>query len=227
MSKRERYQTPADLPSRIPVFPLRGALLLPRVVMPLNIFEPRYISMVDDALSGSRIIGIVQPRLAGDDTESPAGKSVELRGIGTAGRLVAFNETDGNRYLITLAGVSRFEILSEVESPQDYRICEVSFDRFAGDLHRGLGEESVDRERLLSVLKAYLEAQSMKADWAAIGRSGNELLVNTLSMLSPHGPEEKQALLEAKDLATRAQILIALAEMQLAAPDDGSGTAMQ
>jgi Lon protease-like protein len=223
----QRYLMPADLPVRIPVFPLRGALLLPRGYMPLNIFEPRYLAMVDDALAGERLVGIVQPRLLQDDVESPEGKSVALRQIGCVGRLTSFTETDDGRYLITLNGITRFTLVREVDHTKPYRVAEVTYADFAADLSHGFGEEAVDRKHLLEVLRAYLDSQNLKADWNSIERSGNEFLVNALSMMSPYGPEEKQALLEAKDLKTRAEILIALAKMQMAAPDDGSGTAIQ
>ena len=209
------------------MFPLRGALLLPRGHMPLNIFEPRYLVMVDDALATHRIIGIIQPKLADSGEESPPGKSVALRDIGGAGRITALQETDDGRYLLTLTGVTRFKFEREADAAKPYRMGEVSYDAFAADFAKGFGEETVDRQHLLEVLKAYLEAQDMKADWSSIMRSSNEFLVNALSMLSPYGSEEKQALLEAPDLKTRAEILVALAEMQLATPEDGSGSALQ
>jgi uncharacterized protein len=215
------------LPRQIPVFPLRGALLLPRATLPLNVFEPRYLAMVDDALAGGRVIGIIQPRLAGSLEESPQARSVPLRAIGSAGRITGFNETDDGRVLITLTGACRFRVLEEHDAPTPYRRCEVSYEEFAGDLTSGLGETEVDRAHLLKVLRAYLDAQKLQADWNAIQRSGTEFLVNALSMMSPYGPEEKQALLEAPDLKTRSEILIALAEMQLATPEDGSGSALQ
>ncbi len=209
------------------MFPLRGGLLLPRCNLPLNIFEPRFLAMIDDALSGERLIGVVQPKLVQDDVESPEGKAVPLRKIGGVGRLTAYQETDDGRYLVTLTGISRFVVRQEVPQAKPYRICDVAYDSFPSDLVKGFGEETVDRDHLLEVLKAYLEAQDMKADWDAITRSSSEFLVNALSMMSPYGPEEKQALLEAPDLKVRSEILVALAEMQLATPGDGSGSALQ
>ena len=150
-----------------------------------------------------------------------------LRATGGAGRIVAFQETDDGRYQITLVGVSRFALTREVQIDKPYRTGEVSFAGFRADLIRGFGEEQVDRDHLLEVLKAYLEHQNLKADWTAVTRSSSEFLVNSLSMMSPYGPEEKQALLEAPDLKTRAEVLVALAKMQLATPGDGSGSAMQ
>ena len=201
--------------------------MLPRAHLPLNIFEPRYLAMIDEALRTDRVLGLIQPRLAQGDVESPPGKSVALRTIGGAGRITELQETDDGRYLVTLTGICRFNLVRELQLDKPFRIGEVFYDGFRSDLIRGFGEESVDREHLLDVLKTYLEAQSLKADWNSITRSSSEFLVNSLSMMSPYGPEEKQALLEAPDLKARSEILIALAKMQLAKPGDGSGSAMQ
>lgn len=224
MSVISRYRQPLDLPRVIPVFPLRGAILLPRATLPLNVFEPRYLVMVDDALRGDRLIGIVQPKA---DVESPPGKSVELKPIGCVGRITGYQETDDNRLLITLTGISRFRILDEPATSDPYRSCEVSYEEFRADFTKGEGEEQVDRATLLRVLKTYLDVNAMKADWESIHRAGNEFLVNTLSVISPYGAEEKQALLEAFDLKARAEVLIALAEMELASREGGSGSALQ
>ncbi len=225
----EFYRGPDDLPPDIPVFPLRGVILLPRSTLPLNVFEPRYLSMVNDVLAGERVIGIVQPDADGDaeEPESPSGNTVPLRQVGGVGRLSGFQETHDNRILISLSGIARFEITQEVSSDLPYRMCSVSFARFLTDFAPGTGEEDVDRTHLLTVLRRYLESNDLKADWDSINRSPNELLVNTLSMISPYGPEEKQALLEAQTLKDRAEVLIALAEMELAAPDAGSGSTIQ
>jgi Lon protease-like protein len=195
--------------------------------VPLNIFEPRYIAMIDDALAGDRVIGFIQPKLVQDEVESPPGKSVALRAAGGAGRLTAFQETDDGRYLVTLTGICRFLLKRELQLDKPYRVGEVTYDGFRNDLIKGYGEDKVDRDLLLSVLKIYLEHQNLKADWTAITRSSSEFLVNSLSMMSPYGPEEKQALLEAPDLKSRAEVLMALAKMQIATPGDGSGSAMQ
>jgi len=215
------------LPAEIPIFPLRGVILLPRSTLPLNVFEPRYLALVNDALSGDRIIGIIQPEGSEGEGESPLGRTVALRRFGGAGRLTAFQETDDNRMLVTLSGIARFEITAEAGTDLPYRICSVSYDRFAKDFERGAGEDDVDREKLLSVLKVYLDTNELSADWDSINRSANELLVNTLSMISPYGPEEKQALLEAGTLKERAEVLIALAEMELASSDSESGSTIQ
>jgi len=223
----DRYRKPSDLPDILPVFPLQGCILLPRSTLPLNIFEPRYLEMMDDVLAGDRLIGIVQPRAHSEDEESPEGKSAALRRTGGVGRLTAFSETDDGRILITLAGIARFDIVDEVESEKPYRSCRVTYDPYCPDFIRGHGQEAVDWPRLLSVLKTYLSARQMSADWESIERSPAELLVNTLAMISPYGPEEKQALLEAPSLKERSEVLMALAQMEMAAPEDGSGSTLQ
>lgn len=218
----EHYLKTSDLPETLKLFPLSGVILLPRSTLPLNVFEPRYLALVNDALAGDRLIGIVQP-VAGD-SESPEGRNVPLRQTGGAGRLTAFQETDDGRYLITLSGVSRFDIRSELDADTPYRMCEAAWRPYATDLDQGRGEEEVDRDRLLQVLQKYLKVNKLSADWDGINKSSNELLVNTLSMISPYGPEEKQALLEAGDLKTRAEVLMALAEMEMAGSEGGSGS---
>ncbi len=221
----ERYRGPADLPQRIPLFPLRGAILLPRATLPLNIFEPRYLQMVEDVMATSRVLGMVQPD--GGEDESPAGQAVPLRRIGCAGRITGYQELDDGRLLITLMGIARFTLVDEVPLGKAYRICTVSYDAFHGDFEAGAGEDSVDRQGLLKALKTYLEARNLKADWSAVSKSSTESLVNSLALASPFGSEEKQALLEAADLKSRAEILVALAEMELAASAGGSGSTLQ
>jgi hypothetical protein len=221
----ERYRRPGDLPQRIPVFPLRGVILLPRASLPLNIFEPRYLAMVDDVMRGDRVIGVIQPVGSGDDAaESPPGKAVDLRRVGCAGRVTAYQELDDGRLVISISGVARFETLAEEPDGRPYRTMRVSYERFAGDLGAATGEQMVDREHLLRVLKSYLEANRLKADWQAIVAAPIEFLVNALSVMSPYGPEEKQALLEAADLKSRADVLVALAEMELAGGRGGGST---
>jgi len=225
----ERYEKLSDLPSRLPLFPLRGAILLPRATLPLNIFEPRYLTMIDEAISGARLIGIIQPSGRSDDSdepqESPLGKGFGLRRVGCAGRITSFQELDDGRFIITLTGIVRFDLVEETPSPKPYKIASVGYDRFVQDLAPGLGEDEVDRPKLLRVLKAYLESNRLKADWNAVLRASNEFLINVLSVMSPYGAEEKQALLEAADLKTRAEVLVALAEMELASSGgEGGGT---
>lgn len=209
------------------MFPLRGAILLPRSLLSLNVFEPRYVTMVDHAIAGSRLLAIVQPAIVQDDIESPRDNTAPLRRIAGLGRITSFTETGDGRYLIALHGICRCSLGEEVTHDRPYRSFALDYEDWAADLQAGLGEEEVNREYLIEILQRFLAARHIHADWSAIGRSTAEFLVNTLSMISPCGPEEKQALLEAKDLKTRSEVLIALATMQLAAPDDGSGSAIQ
>lgn len=223
---RAHYHKVADLPARIPLFPLRGAILLPRATLPLNIFEPRYLTMIDDALSGDRIVGIVQPEVSGDDEASPL-HAGPLRHVGCAGRITSYQELDDGRQMISLTGTCRFTITREVTHDQPYRVFDVDYARFARDLVAGAGEEDVDRRQLLSMLKSFLESHRLDADWKAIAAAPTEVLINSLSIVSPYGPEEKQALLEAIDLARRAEVLIALTEMELAGGDSGGPETLQ
>jgi uncharacterized protein len=224
-SLSERYRNLADLPRRVPIFPLRRAIVLPRVSLPLTIFEPRYLAMLDDAISGDRVLGLVQPK--GGSEESPPGKSVELRSVGGVGRLTAYEELDDGRVLITLSGIARCLLEEEVACDKPYRLWNVDFARFQGDFIAGAGEQTVDRQGLLDTLRTYLEARNLSADWSAIANASTERLVNSLAVIAPYGPEEKQALLEAPDLSTRADMLVALAELDLAAGSQGSGSRLQ
>jgi Lon protease-like protein len=223
----DRYRSVADMPEALPLFPLRGAILLPRASLTLNVFEPRYLALVDHALSGERIIGVVQPSPESGLAESPIGKDFPLRRVGCAGRIVSFTENDDGRMAISLAGIARFALGDDVGSEQPFRVCAVDFAPYATDFMPGHGEEEVDRPRLIATLRSYLQANSLNADWERINSATTERLVNALAILSPYGPEEKQCLLEAKDLRARADALVALAEMELAARDDGSGTSLQ
>ncbi|GEC15626.1 LON peptidase substrate-binding domain-containing protein [Nitrobacter winogradskyi] len=207
------YRGPADLPEVIPVFPLPGALLLPRGQMPLNIFEMRYLAMVDDALrDGHRLIGMIQPDL----THSASEDKPELFHVGCAGRITQFAESGDGRYILELTGVSRFKVVEELTVLTPYRQCKVDFFAYADDLTARKGEDDVDRKRLLEVLTDFLRVNDLKVDWNGIENAPNEALVNALAMMSPYGPPEKQAMLEAADLKTRAEILIAITEMDLA-----------
>ena len=223
----DHYRNAADLPKALPLFPLRGAILLPRTSVTFNVFEPRYLALVDKVLAGDRLMGIVQPAPEAGAIELPEGKTFPLRRVGCVGRLSAFTEGDDGRYLISLIGIARFQLMSEIESEEPFRIFRISYGEFGSDFISGYGEDEVDRPRLLETLKSYLQANSLTADWDRINGAGNERLVNTLSILSPYGAEEKQALLEAPDLRSRAEALVALAEMELATRDDGSGTTLQ
>ncbi len=216
------YRSAADLPDVIPVFPLPGALLLPRGTMPLNIFEPRYLAMIDDALKGSRLIGMIQPEIDGPSDVVPA-----LQKVGCAGRITQFAETGDGRCLITLTGVSRFRVLQEQATLTPYRLCEVDFGSYASDLVARAGEERTNREGVIRALRAFAEAKNLDMEWKGVHAAPTEALVNALAMMSPFGPREKQALLEAPDLPTRAEMLIAITEIELAREDDGSDTPLQ
>jgi len=223
----DRYHNANDLPNMLPVFPLRGAILLPRATLTLNVFEPRYLALVDHALANDRLMGVVQPGPDTGDDESPEGRSIPLRRIGCAGRITAFNEGDDGRLVISLSGVARFQLGDEISSDAPFRMCDIDFSPYPMDFVSGHGEDDVDRPRLIETLRSYLDANKLSADWDRINSASNERLVNTLAVLSPYGPEEKQALLEATDLRARAAALVALAEMDLAERDDGSGTSIQ
>ncbi len=227
MGVTDRYRSPADLPRALPIFPLRGAILLPRASLTLNVFEPRYLALVDAALAGSRLIGIAQPSPDAGLAESPLGKDFPLRRVGCAGRIASFQESEEGRMAITLAGVARFALGNDVETAEPFRICAVDFAAYGVDFMSGHGEDDVDRPRLIATLRSYLQANGLNADWERINSACTERLVNALAILSPYGPEEKQCLLEAEDLRARADALVALAEMELAARDDGSGTSLQ
>lgn len=209
-----------DIPGTIPIFPLSSALLLPGAHMPLNIFEPRYLALVDDAINGDRLIGMIQPSFEKGEEEDTA----KLCPVGCVGRITAYQETGDGRYLLNLSGISRFRILEEGKPKNGYRRCQVKL--FADDLNESEEQlEEVNREELLTTFKAYLDANEMEADWEGVSAASTEMLVNTLAMMSPYGPAEKQALLEAPDLKTRAETLIAITEFALAkATDDGGAT---
>jgi hypothetical protein len=223
----DRYKSTADLPGMIPVFPLRGAILLPRSVLPLNIFEPRYLTMVQAAMSSDRLIGVIQPDRLEEEVESPQGRSVHLKPVGCAGRITTYQELDDGRLMIALSGIVRFSVREEVASARPYRSVITDYEAYADDLESGYGESDVDRETLVATLRRYLDARHLKADWAAVAAAPGEHLVNTLAIVSPFGPEEKQALLEAPTLKARAEILVALAEMELASGQSGSGSRLQ
>ncbi|RWN31091.1 MAG: ATP-dependent protease [Mesorhizobium sp.] len=216
------YRLAKDLPSTIPIFPLEGALLLPGGRMPLNIFEPRYLQMVDEAIAGSRLIGVIQPSLDGalrGDGEP------ELCNVGCAGRIIAFSESGDGRYLISLQGVCRFRIAHELTVKTPFRQCKPA--PFLADLDEDQGDNEIDRPSLLKAFRAYLQANDLEADWESVSRAENAMLVNALSMMAPYGPAEKQALLEAADLKTRAETLIAITEMALARENEDFGSSLQ
>jgi len=220
------YPNVSSLPEQLPVFPLTGVILLPRANLPLNLFEPRYLEMFDHALATDRLITMVQPVTVRED-DDPSEEQVAVREIGAVGRITGFQETDDGRYVLALTGICRCRLASEVETDAPFRTFKLDYEPFASDLEEGVGADSVDRDHLLSVLKTYLEANDLNADWDAIAGSSTEFLINTLAMISPYAPEEKQALLEAEDLKGRSDILVALAEMELAAGGNEPGSTLQ
>lgn len=224
MPMNAEYRGPQDLPEVIPIFPLPGALLLPRGQLPLNIFEPRYLAMIDDSLrEGHRLIGMIQP----DETHPENTEKPHLYKIGCVGRITQIAETGDGRYVLQLTGVTRFRVEEELITETLYRRCGVTYRPFTDDFIARKGEEDVDREGLLKALTAFLKANNLKADWEGIEKAPNEALVNALAMMSPYGAAEKQALLEAPDLKTRAEVLVALTEIELAKTGSTDETPLQ
>ena len=223
MSGRKTYFTVDDMPDIVPLFPLTGALLLPRGQMPLNIFEPRYLDMVDAALKSDRIIGMIQPETGQADETN----TISLSRIGCAGRITQFADTGDGRYIISLTGLCRFNLVEEVPSLHKFRQGRIDSSSFADDFKEGLGEREVDRADMIRTLKAYVKAEDLDINWAEVNTAPTEALVNALAMMSPFGPREKQALLEAVDLQSRAAILVAITEVELARRDDGRSSPLQ
>ncbi len=198
-----------DLPDTIPVFPLSGALLLPRTRLPLNLFEPRYLQMLDDVLkTDHRLIGMVQ------SYDGPDGVN-KLHSIGCAGRVTAFSETDDGRYMITLAGASRFRLIGEVDGFVPYRRARVNWQGFERDLGDVETDDTFDRQKFIDALGRFFDDQGLQTDWESLREAEDELLINSLSMLCPFEPEDKQALLEAPSLTTRRETLTTLIEYSL------------
>jgi uncharacterized protein len=217
----KRYLTTAELPDVLSVFPLSGALLLPRAELPLNIFEPRYLAMFEAAMDTHRLVGMIQPE-SGDGSDKPP-----LARIGCAGRITSYTETDDNRLLVSLTGVCRFEVKGEKNVKLPYRQCNVAYDGFAADLVTENQGRNVNRDALVTAFRQYLEANNMSANWEEVDKVPTENLVNTLSQLAPYPAAEKQALLEAPDLKSRADMLIALTELALARQDKGEARTLQ
>ena len=199
-----------DLPDLIPVFPLPGALLLPRSRLPLHLFEPRYLAMLDDALkTPARLIGMIQPN------QVPGRDGTGLHCIGCAGRVTQFSETEDGRYMITLTGITRYRVAEEVDGFTPYRRARVSWAGFERDLGPEDEDPGFDRPAFLQLLGRYFEAQDLQTDWDTLKDADNELLINSLSMLLGFEPEDKQALLEAPSLSTRRETLVTLIEYAL------------
>jgi Lon protease-like protein len=216
MKLNRTYAGPADLPTTIPLFPLEGALLLPRRPLQLTVFEPRYLAMLDDALSGDRVIGVIQP----SEPETAAGPPPKLYPVGCAGRIVQYAEVGDGRCLLTLMGVARFRLVEEMGYATPYRVVGADYAPFATDFTEGAGETAVDRDSLLATLRRFAEVNEVKVAWGDIKKASNEALVNALSMMSPCGPREKQALLESVDLKSRGEMLVAITTIGLARGDD-------
>lgn len=199
---------PSALPAVLPVFPLTGVLLLPRGRLPLNIFEPRYIEMVEYALAHGRLLGMVQPSIPENQAPVPP-----IYHIGCAGRITSFTETEDGRFLISLTGVCRFKVTGELPGEHaGFRLVHSNWDEFLADL--GSTEETdIDRAKLLGVLRGYFKMHNIAADWNAVQNTNNETLISSLAMICPFAPNEKQALLEARDLRARGNLLMALLEM--------------
>jgi Lon protease-like protein len=213
-----RRFSPSDLPETIPVFPLPGAVMLPRARLPLNIFEPRYLAMLDDTMkSDHRLIGMIQP------LENRGDGPPTLRKIGCAGRVTSFSETEDGRYLIALTGVSRFRVAREVEGFTPYRRVVADWSGFERDLSQGDRDPGFDRKAFLALLKRYFEAARLSSDWESLEEADEEMLINSLSMLCPFAVEEKQALLEAPRLAERRETICALMEFAIASRGEDSG----
>lgn len=202
----------ADLPEALPIFPLPGALMLPRTRLPLHIFEPRYLAMLDDVLkTPQRLIGMIQPL----ESEAGDGEQQHLHRVGSAGRLTAFSETEDGRYMITLTGVCRYRIERELSGFTPYMRGQVDWSRFKSDLGPPGSDPEFDREVFLDLLRRYFALRSFSTDWAALQEADEELLINSLSMLCPFDPADKQALLEAPSLAARRKTLVTLIEFAL------------
>ncbi len=216
------YRFEKDVPTTIPVFPLAGVLLLPGGRMPLNIFEPRYLQMIDEAIGGTRLVGMIQPSL---DGAMRGDGEPEISQVGCIGRITSFAETGDGRYLISLQGVCRFRVAQELTVKTPYRQCRIV--PFVADLSDDPSGAEINRLALLKAFRAYLEANDLEADWDSVSRAENAMLVNALSMMVPYGAAEKQALLEAPDLKTRADTLIAITEMALARENDDFGSGLQ
>jgi len=209
---------PSDLPDTIPVFPLAGALMLPRTRLPLHIFEPRYLAMVEECLKTThRLIGMIQPRDTPASGNRPAEK--RLQAIGCAGRLTGFSETEDGRYMVTLSGISRFRVKEEVQGFTPYRRCLVDWAPFGRDLGAGEDDPGFKREDFMALLGRYFTKLNLSTDWGSLKEAEPELLINSLSMLCPFDPEDKQALLEAPTLVTRRETLVTLIEFALHSGD--------
>ncbi len=215
------YIKAIELPQVIPVFPLPGSILLSRGQLPLNVFEPRYLNMVDDAMAGDRVIGLIQPQTSALEPQPP------LARVGCAGRITSFNETSDGRYLITLTGICRFRVTTELQVKTPYRQVRADFTPFEADLRAPDPAADFDRHGFLDALRPYLEHRGLNVDWDTAEAAPQEALINSLAMALPFEPPEKQALLEAETLDARAEALTALLRIDAASDGDDDGPAMQ
>ena len=206
MSSLYKYKKIEEIPSKISIFPLNGALLLPRSQLPLNIFEPRYLEMIDNSISSDRLIGMIQTQESNEN---------QLYSIGCLGKITSFTELSDSRFIITLNGICRYKVTQELDTLTPYRQVKVSYEDFENDLIPGFNQDKANRDKLLDILKRYLEKNNLQIDWEAVKGSPTETLVNSLCSLSPYSAEEKQALLEAEDIQKRNELLIAMTEMAL------------
>lgn len=218
----KRPKSIADLPNDVPIFPLSGALLLPHTHRPLNIFEPRYLQMVDYALRHDRLIGLIQPD---SDTEESPANNAPLQQVGCLGRLIHFEESADDRYLIILEGLTRFRLGTAIETDAPFRRYHINAEGFEPDFEPDTGEDAVDRNRFLTMMRDYAEFADLELDWDEIDETGTADLVNFACMVSPYGAAEKQLLLEAQSLVNRAETLMAIAELEMARAK--SGTVLQ
>ena len=207
-----RYLGVKDLPETVPVFPLTGGLLLPHGQLPLNIFEPRYLAMIDQAISGNRLVAMVQP--AHHEEPLNVNDLTPLSGVGCIGRITSFAETGDGRYLVALSGICRVRLTQEVRTIKPFRTFEIA--PFLGDISEESRDQGFDRKGLLDAFRAYLDAEGLETEWSHIEQASDLALVNSLSMMAPFGPAEKQALLEAPDLKSRAEVFVAMIEFALA-----------
>jgi Lon protease-like protein len=207
------YRKPADLPQTIALFPLEGAVLYPRGVLALNIFEPRYLNMIDDALGEQRLIGMIQPAVGHEQETVP-----DLAEVGTVGRITTFSETDDGRYLVTLTGIARFQFEREIKAATPYRQALVSFDAFAADFAPA-ADLSIDRGELMKSLKTYAALHGFQVDWDSVEQAPTETVINVAAQICPFDAIAKQALLEAETLDDRCRALVALLEWDVASDD--------
>jgi hypothetical protein len=215
------YRKAADLPQVIPVFPLDGALLLPGGQLPLNIFEPRYLNMIDDAMAAERVIGMVQTREGGDRMRP------HLAPVGCLGKITSFAETGDGRYMITLTGVCRFAVGDELPVQTPYRQVRALYEPYDADLRPQDGQALTDRKPFLTALKHYLDHRGLEIDWESAQAAPPDALINSLAMALPFEPAEKQVLLEAASLAERRDVLITLLEFDAAGGDDDERPRLQ